>query len=742
MKTLIISLFFATLVFSQSSNYDSLAYLTASVGDHIYDHENGQGGGGTTNIPDELTTYNSTNGTDFVITKYRDWTPAGNTLWEWDKCFNDSTGYTFKETFLDTDTFGVIMIKECYASQSDIWAYGSPDDTLNNLTTQRIYNYQWYVRRILTVMESYPNKFFVWWTIPPIVTPGNSEADAARLRWFNKWMVDTLATGIDTSYGAFPQNVYVWDYFEIVDSANWLPFSFADAETDSHPNGACADVAAPLFVEQVFDAILAFDALLANDVWYIDRDVAGGDGSGDSWVNAFASFDDYAEDIIDWNYISAGDTIYISGGTDSTVYTGYQQIMDSVAYFETPVVITPSWETGHNGDVYIMNSDSTLQRNFNIKYVSNLKIVDIIFWTDVPENDAGGGTINVICEYDSLIEFENCTFTNSRTGSALYLGAATKITVTNSTIQTLTNDSEQEMDVLTWGDGGRGGHIFRDNTIIQRNQSPTTDAHRDFIQVGSGNWGDAEMLETVFDGNFMWCLRPLAGGAWNQGFYMGNATPSSHIQRFLFVNNIMIIDVDENTVGGFAINNPTPTSASVSFRLYNNTIITDYTTFYSNATDTLIAKNNIFIQKDNAANRKALYLHRDAYIDMDYNYYSLVNWDSDTERFYTNYVGYNTGYNFGEWQAEGYDVNSDSGSTSLTSVLDSVVSAYYTTTGRDVGVDLTSECPEALYDILGNSRSGSWDMGALQFNGDKWLRSSNGRRIFSSDGKSIIMADE
>jgi len=75
-------------------------------------------------------------------------------------------------------------------------------------------------------------------------------------------------------------------------------------------------------------------------------------------------------------------------------------------------------------------------------------------------------------------------------------------------------------------------------------------------------------------------------------------------------------------------------------------------------------------------------------------------------------------------------------------VLDSVISAYYTTTGRDVGVDLTSECPEALYDILGNARSGSWDMGALQFNGDKWLRSSNGRRIFSSDGKAIIMADE
>ncbi len=35
-------------------------------------------------------------------------------------------------------------------------------------------------------------------------------------------MVDTLQAGLDTLYGDFPDNVYIYDYFELVDSANFL----------------------------------------------------------------------------------------------------------------------------------------------------------------------------------------------------------------------------------------------------------------------------------------------------------------------------------------------------------------------------------------------------------------------------------------------------------------------------------------------------------------------------------------
>ncbi|MBK9097345.1 MAG: hypothetical protein IPM14_04320 [bacterium] len=123
--------------------------------------------------------------------------------------FYDEGTYSFKEDYLDTETYSIIMIKHCFASQSDIWSYGEPSDTINRPYDQTIYNFQWYARKIARKMEQYPQKFFVWWNIPPIVPTGNNPDDAARLRWFNKWMVDTLQTGLDTLYGAFPPNVYI-----------------------------------------------------------------------------------------------------------------------------------------------------------------------------------------------------------------------------------------------------------------------------------------------------------------------------------------------------------------------------------------------------------------------------------------------------------------------------------------------------------------------------------------------------
>ena len=100
----------------------------------------------------------------------------------------------------------------------------------------------------------------MWWNIPPMV-PGenNNEADMQRLRWFNKWMVDTLQAGLDTLYGDFPDNVYIYDYFELVDSANFLPLSLADSWTDSHPNAAASELVAPDFVEKAFDAAINYE---------------------------------------------------------------------------------------------------------------------------------------------------------------------------------------------------------------------------------------------------------------------------------------------------------------------------------------------------------------------------------------------------------------------------------------------------------------------------------------------------
>jgi hypothetical protein len=58
--------------------------------------------------------------------------------------------------------------------------------------------------------------------------------------------------------------------------------------------------------------VIAPNALAAN--WYVDN-VASGSNNGTSWTNAWESFGD-----ISWVSISAGDTVYISGGTSSKTY--------------------------------------------------------------------------------------------------------------------------------------------------------------------------------------------------------------------------------------------------------------------------------------------------------------------------------------------------------------------------------------------------------------------------------------
>ena len=51
-----------------------------------------------------------------------------------------------------------------------------------------------------------------------------------------------------------------------------------------------------------------------SSIYYVDKN-ASGQNNGTSWANAWQSFSD-----INWNSIQPGNTIYISGGTDSTIY--------------------------------------------------------------------------------------------------------------------------------------------------------------------------------------------------------------------------------------------------------------------------------------------------------------------------------------------------------------------------------------------------------------------------------------
>ena len=102
---------------------------------------------------------------------------------------------------------------------------------------------------------------------------------------------------------------------------------------------------------------------------YVDKN-ASGQNNGTSWANAWESFSD-----IEWDQIQPGDTIYISGGTDSTIY--YEELsVGANGITANPITIiagkySPS-PSGHSGRVIIDGGGTRVQSIYvhDRKYVT------------------------------------------------------------------------------------------------------------------------------------------------------------------------------------------------------------------------------------------------------------------------------------------------------------------------------------------------------------------------------------
>ncbi|MCI0473972.1 MAG: T9SS type A sorting domain-containing protein, partial [Ignavibacteria bacterium] len=84
-------------------------------------------------------------------------------------------------------------------------------------------------------------------------------------RWskqFCKWAKDTLAAGLDPVFGAFPQNVYVFDFFaKLTDTTGYMLPQYAASSSDSHPNAAATTLVAPQFVQEIFNHSIAYESI-------------------------------------------------------------------------------------------------------------------------------------------------------------------------------------------------------------------------------------------------------------------------------------------------------------------------------------------------------------------------------------------------------------------------------------------------------------------------------------------------
>jgi len=565
----------------------------------------------------------------------------------------------------------------------------------------------------------------------------------------------------------------------------------------------------------------------AQTVWYVDRDATGAN-TGRSWTDAWTDFDsvDYWGNGtgINWAIIGAGDSIYVSGGSDSTVYNtnspsgiviGDIGGLSQNYTFANQVVIANAYHSGHDGDVYLISDADGDDNVLAVGNISNIKITGFNIWDrrtltgggmvklgNADWDLANGGSI------DSLIVVDNCHIYAKGFASLITL-SGTKNTISNCMIETQENYFGFEQDQFGIN-GGRGGHTIINNTMIARyrfanlnhsangavtitansltdtrlnmttnaylgtfvmagdtaymivtsndndtfngtggwlvvsDASPSgtppngtaydhnTDAHRDGIQqsnVGYPYGADSlwrlnnERLTNTIANNLYIDYYPEGTGMNNMIYNYGWTVTTD--ARFNIYNNILVNRKNADGIGGIAIGRYYVGSYSEwnSIYILNNTIISGGTsgsmfTFWS--ADTLVMANNLWIKDTeapnilNLENGQSLWENVVRYID--YNRYFESGGQSNPFAANVDSV------NWADWN-DNFDQHSDyrnSTEVTFTSKYDTNKVSYYTTAGRDSAIDLSATYPFLSTDALGNSRSGTWDIGALEYQDGAW----------------------
>jgi hypothetical protein len=217
--------------------------------------------GSSTSVPLQMNAYNTSHGYTGTnaVTLTELWFPAedDNEWGRWHRIFENNEPSANIQPYYSGNR--VMIVKSCFPS-SNIECIGEPGDTVD-MDYKTIFNYKWHWRHIIKVMKNHPQNFFVIWTNAPLVSGQTTTQEALYAHSFCKWAKDTLAHGLDPLFGAFPSNVYVFDFFHKLVNANYmLPLSYATGADDSHPNAAATQLVAPQFVNESFNASIVYES--------------------------------------------------------------------------------------------------------------------------------------------------------------------------------------------------------------------------------------------------------------------------------------------------------------------------------------------------------------------------------------------------------------------------------------------------------------------------------------------------
>ena len=486
-------------------------------------------------------------------------------------------------------------------------------------------------------------------------------------------------------------------------------------------------------MKAIIISLLLFITVNAQNIWYVDRDATGAN-TGRNWTDAWNYLDSSSwagDEGVNWAIIQPGDTIYVSGGTDSTLYFPSSAAAmyirgDSPRTFASgnPVIIARAWQSGYNGEVIFGARDASQAWILQISGYANIKLNGFTFLDNRNASASGviylGGTSS-----DSLLYIENCHIIGNGYNNLIFL-KGWRFTIKDCIIENLENSLDSPQDPFGIA-GGRGEHTFDGNKIIMRSTSMTTIQHADGIQFSNfGDHSSDDVMNITVKNNLI--IHTKQSINWTGMIYSDGT--ENNVRWFIY-NNILVTGNTASSVGGIILSTSLDPYRQSAY-IFNNTIImnddgsglsTPFVTGGNGRWDTLAIKNNLVVMDAPVTliyNIAWRYLSDWYLIDADYN--GIFEYGGFSDPIYSG-EGFGN-YTLAQWQGAdgGYeDTHSIFGNSTAVTFANKYgldKSDYYTTTGRDSGVDLSAEYPFLATDILGNPRSGTWDMGSLEWQGD------------------------
>jgi hypothetical protein len=218
------------------------------------------------NVTQWIATYNTQHNTNYRISErsYPDTPyPWANypydywNLWINNKCNNADPNIPCMDKI--TQDYDVIIFKHCFPGASIAADNGNPSVSSN---VQTLANYKLQYRALRALMDSYPKKKFIVWTLAPLHRLATNTDDAARARQFVDWVKTTWLT----EDARLHPNIFIFDFFSSAAESNTTPlngklnclkYDYEGSHTgnDSHPNALANQTIGPLFAEFIVNTI-------------------------------------------------------------------------------------------------------------------------------------------------------------------------------------------------------------------------------------------------------------------------------------------------------------------------------------------------------------------------------------------------------------------------------------------------------------------------------------------------------